>query len=105
MASERTASSRSIFLMGLFENGNSEAQDPADYDFTAGTSITDDELAQRRTRINWLNADSRWVSVNRAGRIITTENNISFDPRLSPITRIRSAALRKSRIEQRSIGS
>ncbi|MBA4104544.1 MAG: hypothetical protein C0485_02215 [Pirellula sp.] len=71
------------FLMGLFENGNSEAQDPADYDFTAGTDITDDELAQRRTRINWLNADSRWVSVNRAGRIITTENNISFDPRIA----------------------
>jgi hypothetical protein len=71
------------FLMGLFENGNSEAQDPADYDFTAGTDITDDELAQRRTRINWLNADSRWVSVNRAGRIITTENNISFDPRVA----------------------
>jgi prepilin-type N-terminal cleavage/methylation domain-containing protein len=70
------------FLMGLFENGNSDAQDPADYDFTAGTSIADDELAQRRTRINWLNPDSRWVSVNRAGRIITAENNVSFDPRV-----------------------
>lgn len=71
------------FLMGLFENGNSEAQDRADYDFTDGTNITDDDLVQRRTRINWLNADSRWVSVNRAGRIITTENNISFDPRVA----------------------
>ena len=74
------------FLMGLFENGNSEAQDAADYDFTAGTSITDDELAQRRTRINWLNPDSRWVSVNRAGRIITTDNNISFNPRVAPFS-------------------
>lgn len=72
------------FLMGLFENGNSEAQDPADYDFTVGTSITDDELAQRRARINWLNPDSRWVTVNRAGRIITTDNYVSFNPRLSP---------------------
>lgn len=68
-------------LMGLFENGNSEAQDPKDYDFAAGTSIVDDELTQRRGRINWLNPDSRWVSVNRAGRIITAENNVSFDPR------------------------
>jgi hypothetical protein len=75
-----------FLLMGLFENGNSDSQDPADYDFTAGTSITDDELAQRRTRINWLNPDSRWVSINRAGRIITAENNISFNPRLTPFS-------------------
>ncbi len=71
------------FLMGMSENGNSEVQDPADYDFTAAASILDDELAQRRTRINWLNPDSRWVCVNRAGRIITAENNISFDPRVA----------------------
>ena len=70
-------------LMGLFENGNNGAMDPNDYDFTPG-GIADGVLAQRRTRINWLNPDSRWVSVNRAGRIITAENNISFDPRLSP---------------------
>jgi type II secretory pathway pseudopilin PulG len=70
-------------LMGLFENGNNGAMDHNDYDFAAGT-VADDELAQRRTRINWLNPDSRWVSVNRAGRIITAENNISFDPRVSP---------------------
>ena len=72
------------FLMGLIENGNTDVQDPADYDFTNGTNIFDDELAQRRTRINWLNPDSRWVCVNRAGRIITTENYVSFNPRLSP---------------------
>jgi len=70
-------------LIGLFENGNNGALDQNDYDFAAGT-VADDELAQRRTRINWLNPDSRWVSVNRAGRIISAENNMSFDPRLTP---------------------
>jgi prepilin-type N-terminal cleavage/methylation domain-containing protein len=70
-------------LVGLFGNGNNGSQDPNDYDFASGT-VDNDELAQRRTRLNWLNADSRWVTVNRAGRVITTENNVSFDPRLSP---------------------
>ncbi|WP_428304988.1 hypothetical protein [Lacipirellula sp.] len=70
-------------LLGLFENGNNGSQDWNDYDF-ASTTVTDDELALRRTRLNWLNADSRWVTINRAGRIITAANNISFNPRLSP---------------------
>jgi prepilin-type N-terminal cleavage/methylation domain-containing protein len=66
-------------LLGLFENANNGSQDWNDYDFSG--SVDNDELAQRRKRLNWLSADSRWVTVNRAGRIITTENNISFDPR------------------------
>lgn len=77
-----------FMLMGLFENGNdnNDSQDPNDYDFTDAASISNDELAQRRTRINWLSADSRWVTANRAGRIITSENNTSFDPRQSPFS-------------------
>jgi prepilin-type N-terminal cleavage/methylation domain-containing protein len=68
-----------FLLLGLFENGNNGSQDWNDYDFSG--TVDNDELAQRRTRLNWLNADSRWVTINRAGRIITTDNNISFDPR------------------------
>ncbi|RIL10397.1 hypothetical protein DCC79_08120, partial [bacterium] len=70
---------RVFFLLGRVENGNNGTQDENDYDFAA-TPVTDDELAQRRRRINWLNADSRWVTVAHSGRIITSENNL-FDPR------------------------
>ncbi|BBO32188.1 prepilin-type N-terminal cleavage/methylation domain-containing protein [Lacipirellula parvula] len=80
----REGAEQIFLLLGLFENGNNGSQDPNDYDFSAGASISNDELTQRRTRINWLSADSRWVTINRAGRIITADNNISFDPRLSP---------------------
>lgn len=74
-----------FFLLGLIENGNdsSNGQDPNDYDFAAG-GVDNDTLLQRRGRINWLNTDSRWVSVNHSGRIVTTTNNVSFDPRVSP---------------------
>jgi type II secretory pathway pseudopilin PulG len=71
-------------LLGLAENGNGSALDTADYDFKGNPAADDADLAARRGRVNWLNPDSRWVSVNRAGRIITAENNVSFDPRLSP---------------------
>jgi hypothetical protein len=67
-------------LVGLFENGNNGPGFSDGYDFL-GFPVTDAaELTARRGQINWLNADSRWVSVNRAGRIITAENNVSFDP-------------------------
>lgn len=72
------------FLMGLVENGNGNGQDKADYDFAANAPADAADVSARRGRVNWLNADSRWVSVNRAGRIITTENNISFEPWKSP---------------------
>ena len=67
-------------LLGLVENGNGNALDRNDYDFANNPAADAADMAARRTRVNWLNPDSRWVSVNRAGRIITAENNISFDP-------------------------
>ncbi len=72
------------FLMGLVENGNGNGQDKADYDFAANAPADAADMTARRGRVNWLNPDSRWVSVNRAGRIITAENNISFDPTVAP---------------------
>jgi prepilin-type N-terminal cleavage/methylation domain-containing protein len=76
----RSESVNNVFmLLGAFENGNDGSQDEMDYDFVANPVDDRDELAQRRSRINWLNADSRWVAVNRAGRVVTSGNNI-FDP-------------------------
>lgn len=71
-------------LLGLFENGNNGSQDPNDYDFVANPLTDEADMTARRGRINWLSSDSRWVTLNRAGRIITTENNISFQPWQSP---------------------
>lgn len=70
-----------FMLMGLFENGNG-TYDEADFDFIDNPAVAGDNaaMAGRRARINWLNSDSRWVTANRAGRIITSENNTSFDP-------------------------
>ena len=83
---ERTESAAQIFLlMGVIENANNGSQDPNDYDFKNYPVTDADNLAQRRSRINWLNADSRWVTVNRAGRIVTSANNI-FDPTLPAFT-------------------
>jgi prepilin-type N-terminal cleavage/methylation domain-containing protein len=65
--------------LGRFENGNNGSQNPNDYNFLDYPAASASELAERRARLNWLNPDSRWVAVNRAGRIITAENNI-FDP-------------------------
>ena len=73
-------------LLGLFENGNNGSQDPNDYDFAANPPADEADMTARRGRINWLSGDSRWVTLNRAGRIITTENIISFQPWQSPYT-------------------
>jgi hypothetical protein len=74
-----------FMLMGAFENGNDGSQDASDYDFKNNPPPDRDNVAQRRSRINWLNADSRWVTVNRAGRVVTSVNNI-FDPSLPQFT-------------------
>lgn len=67
-------------LLGLVENGNGNGRGSDDYNFADNPPADAAELAQRRARLNWLNADSRWVTINRAGRIITADNNISYDP-------------------------
>ena len=73
-----------FLLLGRGENGNNGSQNPNDYDFS--TSVDDDELAARRQRLNWLNADSTWLRVGaRSGRISTDEVK-TFDPRHSDFT-------------------
>jgi type II secretory pathway pseudopilin PulG len=78
---------RIYMLLGLFENGNNGSQEYMDYNFLPSDNpvpIDKDVLAQRRSRINWLNADSRWVTVDRSGRTIVSPNNVSFNPAQPP---------------------
>lgn len=75
-----------FLLLGRIENGNDGVtQDQNDYDFVANPSPDDADLAQRRGRINWLNGDSRWVTVAQSGRVVATDNNL-FDPQDPQIT-------------------
>jgi hypothetical protein len=68
-----------VFLnVGRFENGNGRLR-PEDYDFITNPATDQDLIRQRMARINWLNRDSMWVTVSRAGRVITSENR-SLDP-------------------------
>lgn len=71
---------RIFLLAGLAENGNGNGLDRNDYDFYNNSATDAAEVAARRSRVNWLNPDSRWVSVNRAGRVVTAENYVSYDP-------------------------
>jgi hypothetical protein len=73
-----------FMLLGIFENGDNGTQDPLDYDFDTNPIDDRDELAARRSRINWLHPDSRWVVVNRAGRAVASANNVSLDFSQSP---------------------
>jgi type II secretory pathway pseudopilin PulG len=75
-----------FILLGRIENANPITQPTNDIDYTrydfrgTPTDPDDDELAERRREVNLFNADSRWVTVSAAGRIISNENGI-FDPR------------------------
>jgi type II secretory pathway pseudopilin PulG len=86
-------SARPFFMMlGQFENANPwngpastnnvDDIDYTKYDFTdvPQDSEGDDEVALRRRETNLLNADSRWVVVSPAGRVVASENAF-FDPR------------------------
>jgi hypothetical protein len=74
-----------VFIMlGRVENANDpeapELEYLARYDFRNPADIFDEDLAERRTQVNLLNGDSRWVVVTPAGRILAAENAL-FDPR------------------------
>jgi type II secretory pathway pseudopilin PulG len=75
-----TELSKMFFLIGRQENGN---PDPALYTVWGGqgrTGITADELKDRRSKVNWLNMDSRWLLVNANDGRISVSSNASFDP-------------------------
>jgi type II secretory pathway pseudopilin PulG len=80
--SEINDAARIFLLLGKVENGNPDA---ANYVFSArqGTSseISDEELAERRKAVNWLNLDSRWMMINANSGKFNVVENASFDPR------------------------
>lgn len=53
------------------------------YAFTGNES--DDEVEAKRRELNMLNADSRWIVITPAGRVVGAENYV-FDPRQTPYT-------------------
>jgi hypothetical protein len=74
-------SASQIFMnIGRYENGNGKFR-PEDYDFITNSAVDQDLIRQRMARINWLNTDSMWVTINRAGRIVTSESK-TVDPLL-----------------------
>jgi type II secretory pathway pseudopilin PulG len=94
-----------FMLLGLFENGY-DGSDPdweLRYDFVVNriTPGDRDALTQRRRQINWLHPDAQWVAVNRAGRIVVAENNVSFDPSQSPFIDGLTGTPEEQRSEQR----
>jgi prepilin-type N-terminal cleavage/methylation domain-containing protein len=76
---------QAFILLGLFANGNNGNQQETDYNFKDfPPPANQSEIDQRRSRINWLNPDAAWVTVTRAGRVLTSPNNTSFRPWESP---------------------
>src|SRR5690606_14557093 len=69
--------SRVFFLLGRVENGNPEF----DSTYRLTEDMTDEQLAERREQVNWLNLESRWLTIGaRSGRITVAEN-AAVDPR------------------------
>jgi len=73
---ELTNVARIMLLLGRAENGGLQL---ADYDFTGMTN--EEQFEQKRDKVNWLNPDSRWISIaTRSGRAIVSANAF-VDPR------------------------
>jgi len=63
--------SRLVLLLGRVENGGLTAA----AEWTIATGASNDELSQLQERINWLNLDTRWLSIaTNSGRVVVTEN-------------------------------
>jgi type II secretory pathway pseudopilin PulG len=76
-----TELSKMFFLIGRQENGNPPAELYTDFGGQGRTDITDNELKDRRSKVNWLNMDSKWLLVNANDGRISVSSNASFDPR------------------------
>ncbi|QDS98026.1 pilus assembly FimT family protein [Adhaeretor mobilis] len=67
-----------MLLLGRVENAS---VDPTDPNFSLSASVSDSDLESRRETINWLNLDSRWISISaNNGRMVGTANTF-VDPR------------------------
>jgi type II secretory pathway pseudopilin PulG len=75
-----TELSKMFFLIGRQENGNPPRELYTEWGSRGQTDITDDELKDRRSKVNWLNMDSKWLLVNANDGRISVSANASFDP-------------------------
>lgn len=73
-----TSVARIFLMLGRVENQN-PSNDLFNFD-DRGTSISDDELRTIRSRVNWLNPDSRWVMINAQNGRVGIEQNAIFSP-------------------------
>lgn len=70
--------SRVFFLIGRVENGN-----PDSAVFAGNWSgISDDQFRDRRSKANWLNPDSRWLTINANDGRLSVSQNANVDPRI-----------------------
>ena len=76
--------SKLFLLLGRVENGNPDYG--TTYNFsrsgggTTGGDLSDEEVADRRKLVNWLNLDSRWVFITTSSGRFNVVGNASFDP-------------------------
>ena len=74
-----TSVARVFLMLGRVENQN-PSSDLYDFDLRGG-SISDDELRTIRTKVNWLNPDSRWLMINAQNGRLEVAQSAMFDPR------------------------
>jgi prepilin-type N-terminal cleavage/methylation domain-containing protein len=68
--------SRVFLLLGRIENQN---PDPTMIEIDR--NATDEKVREARTKVNWLNADSRWMMISANDGRFNVEKNSVFDPR------------------------
>jgi type II secretory pathway pseudopilin PulG len=68
--------SRVFLLLGRIEN-----QNPDRTSFEIDRNATDEQVREARTKVNWLNADSRWMMISANDGRFNVEKNSVFNPR------------------------
>lgn len=78
---------RVFLLVGRVENG--ALGRPLAYNencpWYLDRNASDEELITKREEINWLNPESRWLMMERAGNRLTVTENALVDPRKDPV--------------------
>lgn len=76
--------SRVFFLLGRVENGNPiDSTNPANSVFVREwKGISDNEFRDRISKVNWLNPDSRWLTINANDGRLSVSQNANVDPRI-----------------------
>lgn len=80
-----TDADRVFFLVGRGENGSFQS-DNENYtnqtDWYVDANMSDDELSDLRTKINWLHPESRWLLIERTATRLQVAENAVYDPRI-----------------------